>query len=639
MAKNDDKVKYSYNPSQKEEDRLNESYDRFEDARDGRSHVDRHWEAYEKQWEGYFADDIEDEARDTTGEYRSNVWVPMTFWLTMSAMSEYIQQNPTIMLLPTSDEAKPFTEIRQEIVNYSMEIGDFIIQMYKAFLDGSIFGSAPIYEYYRCEKREIKDISSYTPETEKVVYEKREFEPFKDVYAESFSPYHFYPEPYCESMNTCNYAFRRFIFNKDEFHALYDKKFKNGKIVLPAQDHLAADPKWDWWDTTGLTYLEDNQIEVLWEWHKIKDEMNVMANGVLLTKPDMPIPFTHKEIPIAVINSTMRSHRLWGKGMSEILEKLQYERNVVRNIALDQMRLNVLKVFFINPEAGLTDDQLKLKPGLAIPVKGDPRQAVYPLEYSGIKSERYKEEEMMDEDAIRATGISPEITGIPEAKTLGQAEMMRESLLKRIRLQMVLAYEDGLTRLGRLRVSNIDQFYQNPIKVEKIIGEDGVEAFTREYRRIRLKNKALAINEETGDYYLQNTQDGKYYFFQTIPDLFKNAENERFYEYDVKVDPQSSIKMSKWLLQAEDDRFFELYRGDPDIDQRKLKEDHIRSRDKNPEELLIQEEQGMLPPGALPAGGGGVSPPSSGPVTRVAPSAGGAMGIPDILPDVGRPAL
>jgi len=155
---------------------------------------------------------------------------------------------------------------------------------------------------------------------------------------------------------------------------------------MPSQDHLSNDPEWNWWDTTGMSYLKDNQIEVLWEWNKTKDEMNVLANGVLLTKPDMPIPYKHKEIPIAVITSTKRPHRIWGKGMCEVLEKLQYERNVVRNIALDQARLNILKVFFINPEAGLTDDQLKLKPGMAIPVQGDPRKAVYPLEYSGIKS-------------------------------------------------------------------------------------------------------------------------------------------------------------------------------------------------------------------------------------------------------------
>ena len=95
------------------------------------------------------------------------------------------------------------------------------------------------------------------------------------------------------------------------------KKFKNAKRVLPARDHLADDPNWRWWDTTGLQYLKEDQVEVLWEWNKTKDEMNVLANGVLMTAPDMPIPYKHKEIPIAVINSTMRSRQIWGKGMCE----------------------------------------------------------------------------------------------------------------------------------------------------------------------------------------------------------------------------------------------------------------------------------------------------------------------------------
>lgn len=607
-----------YKPSEAAETKLNDSYDRFEKARDAREHVDQHWEGYEKQWEGYFGDDIEDEDRNATGEYRSNVWVPMTFWLTMSAMAEYVQQNPTLMLLPSGNEDVPFTEIMQEITNYSMEIGNFIVQIYRSFLDASIFGTAPIYEFYRCDSREIKELSMYDPETMKYEYKKKTITPFRDVYAQSFSPYHFYPEPYCEDMDSCNYAFRRFVFSKDDFHQNYDKKFRNAKLVQPSKEYLNDDPNWLWWDSSGLSYLGDDQIDVLWEWNKTKDEMNILANGILLTEPDMPIPFNHKEIPIVVINSTMRSHRIWGKGMSEVLEKLQYERNVTRNISLDQARLNILKIFFINPEAGLTDDQLKLKPGMAIPVKGDPRKAVYPLEYSGIPSERYKEEELLDQDGIKATGISPEITGIPQAKTLGQAEMMRESLLKRIRLQMVLAYEDGLTRLGRLRVANIKQFYKNPIRVEKIVGEDGTEAIVKKYHKIRMKDKALAINEETGQYYLQNDFKG-YSFFQTIPDLFRDSESERFYEYDVKVDPQSAIKASKSLLQERERMFFDTFRGDPDIDQRKLKESYIESVDKNPEELMIKEQDL-----ALTAGGGGVIPSGNGPV--LPPPVGGAKG-------------
>jgi hypothetical protein len=262
-----------------------------------------------------------------------------------------------------------------------------------------------------------------------------------------------------------------------------------------------------------------------------------------------------------------------------------------------------------------------------------------PLEYSGIKSERYKEEEMMDEDAIKATGISPEITGIPQAKTLGQAEMMRESLLKRIRLQMILAYEEGLTRLGRLRVANIKQFYKNPIRVKKIVGDDGTEAIIKEYRKIRLKDKALAMKEDTGEYYLQNDFKG-YSFFQTIPELLQDSETERFYEFDVKVDPQSGIKVSKGLIQERERMFFDTFREDPDIDQRKLKEGYIKALDKDPEDLMVKLNQGLPlegeSPMALPAGGGGVRP---SPVPRTSPSAGAARGAPRILPGLGGKIL
>ena len=157
------------------------------------------------------------------------------------------------------------------------------------------------------------------PETMKFEYKKKKITSFNDVYAESFSPYHWYPEPDAEDMDSCNYGFRRFVFQEDEFHALYDEKFKNAEKVLAASKHLENDPDWNWWDSSGLAYLNQDQVEVLWEWNRLKDEMNIMANGVLITDPDMPIPYRHKEIPIVLVHSTMRSHRIWGKSMCEIL--------------------------------------------------------------------------------------------------------------------------------------------------------------------------------------------------------------------------------------------------------------------------------------------------------------------------------
>ena len=107
MAKKDKTPTTSYKPSVAAEDRLNESYTRFEGARDGREYVDKHFESYEKQWEGYFADDIEDQDRNTVEEYRSNVWVPMTYWLTMSAMAEPVGLRPCIPIIPAPPRAPP----------------------------------------------------------------------------------------------------------------------------------------------------------------------------------------------------------------------------------------------------------------------------------------------------------------------------------------------------------------------------------------------------------------------------------------------------------------------------------------------------------------------------------------------------
>jgi hypothetical protein len=575
-------------------------YDTFKVDREAREVADTNWETFEKQWEGYYTDELEDEDRSNTDEYRSNVWVPMTYWLTMTAMTELVQQIPNFTMLPKSREDAPLAEIMQEIVQSTLDKGDFLTEWYKLCLTAGIFGTGFLYEYYRCDNREIKELTKFDPHTMKYEYKKKKVKDFNDVYVESVSPYFIYPQATAKSMANCGHLWRRYIIGEDVFHQQYDGKFKNAKLVKPSIDHQNDDPNWKWWDTAGLGYMEDNQVEVLWQFNKTKDELNILANGILLTDMDMPLPYDHKEIPFCSMPWVMRHDRFWGKGMSELLEKGQYERNANRNLALDQARLNILKIFFVNVDEGVDIDNLQLRPGMAIPVKGDPRNAVYPLEYTDLKQSFFKLDDMADQDSVRATGISPELTGASKAESATQAAIMKEATLKRLQMQILLYYKDTLTRLGRLRFKNIQQFYKDPIKVEKIVGENDTEIVMRQYREIRLKEKALAINEDSGDYYLQNNPGDKYTFFQTIPDLFKNDETERFYDFDVVVNPESGVKVSKTLQQEKEGDFYERFKDDPDVDQVKLKEGYMKVMDKNPEELLVKYQTPEMPPGQMP---------------------------------------
>ena len=621
-----------YKPSEQEKKVLADSYKDFNNARDQREHVDKNWEAFEKQWEGYYADELEDADRSSSSEYRSNVWVPMTYWLTMTAMTEIVQQDPTLTMLPSSKEDEVFAKIMEEIAAATLDKGNFLIEWYKLCMNAGIFGTGFLYEYYRCDSRVIKELSEYDPKTNKFEYTKKKISEYEDVYAESFSPYHAYPDPKATSMDNCRYFFRRFIHGENDFKAKYKDKFKNVDYVKGAGRSLDENVDWEWWDTTGLNYLEDDQIETLWGWDKVEDRMVVMANGVLLTEPDMPIPYKHKQIPIISMPWVMRPNRFWGKGMCEMLEKLQYERNVSRNLALDQARLNILKVFFVNAEEGITPDQLQLKPGLAISVKGDPRNAVYPLEYSDLKSSYFKLDEMTDQDSVRATGIAPELTGVSKAETATQASIMKEATLKRMQLQILMYYKDSLTRFGRLRVHNIQQFYKDPIKVEAVVGEDDTEYYVRQYREIRMKNKALGYDGENVTMQRNPEIDEEYSYFQTIPELLMNEKTGEYYNFDIKVNIESGIKVSKALQQEKERDLFELMRDDPTIDQTKLKEGYLKSLDKTPEDYIV--EQPMMPPGmeGMPPG---ASPMGGPPPPGAQQGPGGAPAMQDVMPGMG----
>jgi hypothetical protein len=122
-------------------------------------------------------------------------------------------------------------------------------------------------------------------------------------------------------------------------------------------------------------------------------------------------PYRHGQMPFAVFRpATAGIPQLAGIGVIEPIEQLLREMSTLRSQRRDNAALTLAKVFAVSDGAVDLND-LQFFPGAVIPVHGEPRDFLYPIDTGDIANSSYNEEDRINQDMDRVTGISDTVTG------------------------------------------------------------------------------------------------------------------------------------------------------------------------------------------------------------------------------------
>lgn len=127
-----------------------------------------------------------------------------------------------------------------------------------------------------------------------------------------------------------------------------------------------------------------------------------------------PNPAWHGDLPFAIYRPTKDQRAFCGIGAIEPIEDLQLEINTLRS----QRRWNAavkLMMSFAYNEGAVDADDIRFGPAQLIPVRGDPRNLLVPLQVGDIPNSGYQEEAALQGDIERTTGISDTVTGASSA--------------------------------------------------------------------------------------------------------------------------------------------------------------------------------------------------------------------------------
>lgn len=602
------KIRDSYLPEEKELETIRFVYDRKREMEESpdRAEAMKDADKWEKQYEGRMGWKAKDAQKE---EWQSRHTVPLTLSIIETALSEITDQSIRPLTLPRGTEDEARARIMQRIFDYSWEVSDSDMLEYDAIKDALTLGTAITQEYYLKDMKKITSLDSKGKEKEDLVAE------YEDVMGEIVKLQDFYVDERARGFSgpyAARDCVRRYIMNVDDFKLFFDNDTWN-KLGNVQYVKEGGDTNYYEYYTPPQGISHENQVEVLWYWARSpKDRLIIVANDVLIFEG--PNPYKHKQLPFVRWVDIKRTHRFYGKGEAELLESIQDETDTMRRMLIDRAHLDIDKMFLVSDRLAFSDEDLMARPHGMIPV-GDVN-AAKPVEYGDVPRSVELQLQHLSDDGIISTGINPRAQALPQAGTATEAAMLKEATLKRLRLKVWLMKKESLTRMARLRVSNILQYYSQP-KMEKIVGdqttkefeaeiqrlksqgllvEEGKDKYKASYRTIPLENEELDFDTKTGAPKLK-TKSGRS-FFTAKPEYFMPMSRGG---YDIKFDSGANLQISKELMMSKDleyfDRMFQLMQLVPDAyDPVKLGDMITRSYQKNPNDLKpdqqVMDDQG-----------------------------------------------
>lgn len=601
MADQVKKLSDIYKPPEKVAKMRDFVYDRFTAMKDStyRQDVEKLWEKGREQWEAL-------RKERTADDWQSNHYVPITTAVVETALSEIIDQSPKPLILPRGSEDVPKATVMSKIYDFTWEIADSDLELEDIIHDALICGTGIGQEYFH---RDLRKLKNSLKKDSQLDYEEEEAVVYDDCYLEAVKLEDFYVDEFGRGFRgpyAARDCVRRYIIDFEDFKNF----FKGVWDPLGAAKYVEPGGDVNYYEKYSPPHGIDmsTKVEVLWYWQvRPEDWLVIVANDVVLVMG--PNPYKHKELPFVRAVDVKRTHYFYGKGEAELLESIQDEINTLRRMIIDRNHLDIDKMFYGTSLVNISDEDLIARPHGFIPAEGE----IKPVEYSDIPRSVELSLQHLEDDATITTGINPRAQALPVTGTATEAAILKESTLKRIRLKVRRLERECLTRLGRLRVSNILQFYPQP-KLEKIVGEEATkqfeeeltqlqqkgivetenltkvkgEVFKKSFREIRLESQEFMPNTE-GQFELR--QSGKpFTFFPLKPEYYLPSKGA----FDIKFAAGSTLPISKPLLQTKKAEMFDrlLPLASAGIyDLKKLGDQLLKANEENPADYSPDQPQ------------------------------------------------
>lgn len=413
----------------------------------------------------------------------------------------------------------------------------------------NICGNSILRIGYRKIMREIKERIEGDEDAVNVKWEKIKVPMYDDLFVQVVSPLNFAVDPNAKTMDDAMDCYHAHIENFESFHDIYGN---DPRFDKKAVNSVTAGIKFKFNDQGQFVYdqaIQDNGVMIEEYFCKPLDQWVVVANGILLTDPDQPLPDDHHELPfvcyqnspiflvsmaatagivsskdVSDIEQVFAEEGFWRRGDPLVIKDLidlntGFSRAMFRNAKLASQTITATaEGYKFNENRAWRDgDQAEGMMGKFqnVPMATGTMGNIMPvLEY-------------LFEHMVLSVGVDPRNLAEGKQKTATEAAIIRETAAKRLEEGIIYNEENAEVRLGTLLTKCAEQYYSIPETVRLTGTEDakqlekfddvvtspatGKPIYGKRIRRIKSDVKYKETKKKVGDsykYYLTASEEG-----------------------------------------------------------------------------------------------------------------------------------
>jgi hypothetical protein len=608
------------------------------------------------------------------GEWRSRMFIPISFWVIETQMPKLIAQLPQPIVLPVGPEDEEPARVMEERLKWAfdqsqlhlelvaayrsaLKYGTGILKVYPAKLQDWVILTQPVVRREEVELPEDPEIDPTTgqpmldmdgnplmtgggtqemevpvldatgsPKTRDV---RQPFTYYQGPVAEALDIEDVWVSPEASSFDDTRYVIHQVYRELEEIEQLV----KDGTYKLP--EGRSIRDLWEWEDNPALQRQgelgESGQPDMtrepvrVWEcWTKTGMVYTVLNERLIVRKARNP--FAHGKVPFVRILDYFQEHEFYGTGELGPILGIQDAINSLWNSRIDNVRLVLQRVFAVNTDNLWDLRDLRLQPGGVIRMRStqgiNPQDLLYPIDFPDITGSAYEEVNELIGLVERVLSNSGYQSGVDSATmndTATGVALITEQGNTRHATKVRMAELTGLVPLTRMFGSLLQQYAPESLLVRREGGSQTAGA-----------EEQGEMGEGGPDIEGQQSEFGW--------DELTAAELQGNLDYDLEAGAQAQtdsvrkeLDMTLWnLLHGATDAA-----GVPLVDERELLRDFLRSWGKKDTSRLIVDPQvwlqeQMAQQAALAPPGMGMEPGLAGgmgePLPPEAEMAGAPMG-------------
>lgn len=437
--------------------------------------------------------------------HKNNIHIPLMYsaiWADAARKaSTSLATYPIVSFLGYGEDDYPTARKWESLIAAQMKDDDCFMKQVDHILTADLYGvSVQQHGWKRKEEFRVIEAIDKLPMSGKLIrsIHRGTIVTFDGPTSEQVDLLDFFPEPNVKSLRDMKWVVRRYFLDLDEVAYMAGQGiFSQAEVNRIKRDggvnasiasegatirRFASRAGMDA-DTVRFMDKYSRPVEILEFWGTVPselaadgDQMRVIsvANRRYLLR-DKPNPFWHRKLPFTSFSATPDPHYFWAPGKGEIIEKLQIVANRYVNQSLDAADLIIDPMWFYSRESNLNTRKLYLRPGLFVPVDGNPATAVAPMQkdLSGLTVADSKLGMAIDQTQ-RGTGIADDVVAGLQTdgrQTAREFVGRREAAGNRLALEARIYEEMSLEPHANLMVAHDRQFLDTPTMIT-IIGDN-----------------------------------------------------------------------------------------------------------------------------------------------------------------------